>query len=525
MVKDRQRAWSAATGAVMLAGATVTGGAAAQSPLVVDPQVGATPRPLATPAPTPLPTNAPAPVIGPQAPSFRPVPVAPVPVELPAPTGDPLAIDPAADPVLRLARATTAPAAFRATIAAAVARNPAYDEALAVRAEALGARNEARARQLPVADLSFSSFKIISRQFSNDPQNLLERQRPDHRTDATARVQQLLVDFGASAYRINAANRRVEAAADGIEDAQAQLALRAVAVWYAVYDGRALVQLAQGFAANQRSLRGALELRVRQGVAAPGDLAQIDGYIASADSQLADLRRALASAEAQFEAATGSPAPADLGRAPPPDPDPVLGTASDRAYLPLSVENLPAVRAARAGAAASRKDAAALRADLIPQVSVGIDAGRYGVFETANDYDIRGSATVSWRLGGGGAQRVQQANARADGATARAARVRDEALRDARIARADVDALIDAAAALEANYIASRRARDVLTERFRVSRGQLFDVVAADSNFFTVAARYLQTVTELDTARYTLLARTGRLLPALGIDPQARRLP
>ena len=34
-----------------------------------------------------------------------------------------------------------------------------------------------------------------------------------------------------------------------------------------------------------------------------------------------------------------------------------------------------------------------------------------------------------------------------------------------------------------------------------------------------VAARYIQTVIELDTARYALLARTGRLLPALGIDP------
>jgi adhesin transport system outer membrane protein len=57
----------------------------------------------------------------------------------------------------------------------------------------------------------------------------------------------------------------------------------------------------------------------------------------------------------------------------------------------------------------------------------------------------------------------------------------------------------------------------VLAERFRVSRGTVFDLLGAQSNYFGVAARYLQTVIELDTARYALLARTGRLLSVLGI--------
>ena len=100
-------------------------------------------------------------------------------------------------------------------------------------------------------------------------------------------------------------------------------------------------------------------------------------------------------------------------------------------------------------------------------------------------------------------------------------RTRLDSQRDAEIALADVAALQDAQTAIEANYLASRRARDVLAERFRVSRGTLFDLLASQSNYFGVAARYVQTVIELDTARYALLARTGRLLPALGIQPAA----
>ena len=47
----------------------------------------------------------------------------------------------------------------------------------------------------------------------------------------------------------------------------------------------------------------------------------------------------------------------------------------------------------------------------------------------------------------------------------------------------------------------------------------MIDVLTAEGNYFGVAARYVQALIELDTARYTLLARTGKLLEALSIAP------
>jgi outer membrane protein, adhesin transport system len=120
-------------------------------------------------------------------------------------------------------------------------------------------------------------------------------------------------------------------------------------------------------------------------------------------------------------------------------------------------------------------------------------------------------------------QRADQARARAMGADARARRTHIDAERDALVARSDLDALEAARTAIQANYLASRRSRDVLAERFRVSRGTLFDVLTAETNYFSVAARYIQTVAELDTARYVLLARTARLLPTLGLAPDRLR--
>jgi adhesin transport system outer membrane protein len=504
--------------------------------LVVDPQQGATPRPVTPTQPTPStatplqPRVSSPPVVRP--PVADPITIQPVrgaapdgvlpespgmqarPGGLPAPSRDPLRIDPALDPVLRLSLASADPEAFRAAIRSTVERNPSNAEAVASRDIAVAQRNEARTLELPVIDVGVTSFKILDRDFSNDPRNVLERSRPRERTDATFRLLQPVFDFGTAQNRIKAGNRRIAAGSASIDDAANQVALRGVASWYQVFGYRALVTLSETFVENQAALRVAIQDRIRQGYAAPADVAQVESYIAAAQAQLANYRRQLASAEAQYTALTGAPPPETLGRAPA-----VTGPSISQQVAQLDAETIPAVRSARLAAEAARFDARSTRADALPGVAVGLDAGRYGVFENARDYDIRGSVTVSHRFLGGANQRTNQAFARARGAEAVYERVRQDAVRDAAIAWADVTALQESEAAIRGNYIATRQSRDVLAERFRVARGTLFDLLATETNYFNVAARYVETVTELDIARYNLLARRGKLLEAFGIAP------
>src|SRR3546814_7393994 len=102
-----------------------------------------------------------------RSPPLRGEPV-PFPQSLPAPTREPMAIDPAEDPILRLAESSIAPDFFRSAIADAVRRNPDLDSAYAQRAQARAARAEARWGQLPVADISITNFQTLSRAFSHD---------------------------------------------------------------------------------------------------------------------------------------------------------------------------------------------------------------------------------------------------------------------------------------------------------------------------------------------------------------------
>src|SRR3954469_19783493 len=441
-------------------------------------------------------------------------PVRAAPPSLPPPSTDPLKIDFATDPVLRLSRSQTDPAVFRALIDAAVERHPATQEAAATTAEARSVVDEAPERRLPSLDMTVSSYKVIDRAFSNDPDNVIERSRPAQRTDATLTVQQTIFDFGAGADRVLAAGARLRAAAADAEANADQVALSSIAAWYDVFAYRSLVSLTEAFVKNQEELRAAVEERIRQGVSAPGDTARVDSYLASAETRLALFRRQEANAEARFTELTGAPPLPGLERAPVAD---LPNLSRDAASL--AAMSAPQARAAQAMADSARQEAKATKADRFPQIAVGIDAGRYGVFENATDYDIRGRITMRQRLFGGTEARLAQSEARARSADARATRVRDEAARDASIAWSDVEALEEQLRAMEASYIASRRSRDVLVERFINARGNLFDVVAAEDSYFETATSYIRALSELDAARYVLLSKTGGLLAALGIDP------
>jgi adhesin transport system outer membrane protein len=425
-------------------------------------------------------------------------------------------MDLSTDPVLQLARSQASPEEFRTAIAAVVERHPGTLEYTAAAEEARALRSEARERRLPSVDLNLSSYRVISREFSNDPENVIERSRPEQRTDALVTVQQNIFDFGASERRVAAAGARLRAAMAEAEAGADRIALSAVASWYDVFAARALVTVTEGFVANQQELRDAVAERIRQGASAPGDTARVESYIASAQTRLARFRRLLSNAEARFSELAGSPPPGDLERAPVAELPAMTRDAAANAGM-----NTPAARAGLAMAEGARQEARALRADRLPQLSAGVDAGRYGVFETDRDYDVRGRVTLRQRLFGGVDARLAQGEARVRQAEARAERIREEAARDASIAWSDVQALEEQLKALEASYVASRRSRDVLLERFIHSRGDLFDVVAAEDAYFETATAYIQALSELDAARYVLLSRTGGLLAALGIAPPA----
>lgn len=435
---------------------------------------------------------------------------------LPAPTGDPLRLDLSSDPILRLSESAMPAEQFRQIVAAAVARHPGRLEAIAGGEEAAAAVEEAREGLFPSGEVTVDSYRSIAREFSNDPDNIIERSRPAQRTDALLNLRQVVLDFGATSKRIAAAGARLRGATAQLESVADQVALNTIANWYDVVAYQSLVAVGEEFAEAQDSFRDAINERIRQGASAEGDLARIESYIARANTRLAQFRRSSAQAEARFAEFTGTAPFAVQPRAPR-----VGGEPISREVAVQDARSAPDVRAAEAGADAARQDYRAARSELLPLVTAGVDGGTYGILEDEPDYDVRARLTLRYRFFGGAEPRVAQIGAAARAADARAQRVREEAERSASIAWSDVQALEEQVAALRENYVASRRTRDVQVERFRVARGTINDVLDANESYFETAVAFVLAMSELDAARYVLLSRTGKLLDTLEIEPGA----
>jgi outer membrane protein, adhesin transport system len=203
------------------------------------------------------------------------------PVVIPAPNPAPLSAADENDPVLLLARALSDPDAFREVIAEAVKASPSIAEGKADGAAAIATRENAEAQLLPRVDLAMSANTAFAREFSNDPDNVIERSRGKGRVDATLSAEQIVIDFGASVRRVDAAVARIESSEAELDRKTETAALRAISVWYELFAYGHLVELAKSYLDRTNALRPAIEQRIAQGVAAPVERARLDSAIAS----------------------------------------------------------------------------------------------------------------------------------------------------------------------------------------------------------------------------------------------------
>ncbi|WP_299324186.1 TolC family protein [Parasphingopyxis sp.] len=431
---------------------------------------------------------------------------------LPMPDSDPLTLDATTDPIILFLQRTTTQQDFARYIEQAIRANAAIDEAVAGIAEASASRREARAGLFPTIDIGLSARTSIARNFSNDPDNILERSRSTGRTDATFSVNQTVLDFGATSIRISAASARLRAAEFEAARQADEVALQAIAAWYDVCTYRMMVHLTEQFIERQINLREAIQMRVRQGVSAQADIVTVDALIAISEALTARYLRELANAETRFTSYFDVEPPPNIVMPAVPE-----FRFSSRDAVHLAAARTPAVEITRAQSRAALQDSRAARSDTLPRVTAGIEGGRFGIFENDNDYDIRGVVSLQYRLFGAADARADQARALARAAEARAERVREDAVRLALIAWTDVDALEQELAAAERGYLTARQSRDVVLTRFENLRGSLFDVIDAERRYAEATTAYIASTTELGAAHYVLLSRTGGLLSTLGI--------
>ena len=438
-------------------------------------------------------------------------------IALPAPGGDPRAIDFDRDAVLGFGRGAGPAQPFLERLGKAVEAHPAVLAAVAEQQVANAVRTQVRAGLFPRLDAQLVGARALARDFG-DRSAIVESLTPRSRADASISGDQLLWDFGATGQRIAAATDRTRAAQAEVERVAGDTALRAVAAYYDVLGYQTLFEISSTSVVRQRDILGDVKTRVAQGFGAGGDTARTEAVLADAEAQNARIERSLAQARARYREAFGDAPASRLTRSVPP-----ASAAQNLDTAQALARQSPAVQVALRRAEAARREYRAAKADGLPRLSAGINGTRYDVF-TGSDYEVRGTLVLRQSLFAGGRQRgvIAEAAARSRGEAFVADRVTGETERDAGAAFTDVVALARTATTLEAAYVANRRARDTYVEQFRVSRGTLIELLRAEQAYVAAASAYLQGVVELDVARYALLVRTGEILPVVGVKITAQ---
>jgi adhesin transport system outer membrane protein len=433
---------------------------------------------------------------------------------LPGPSGAPQSIDPAGDPLLRFMARTDGAEDFDHTIARAVTRHPSVGQAIAIRSETVQDRVEAKAELIPQLNVHLSSERSLARNFGRDSGNVVERSRPVSRIDAILSGEQLLYDFGATQKRITAAKARITASEADVADVATSAALSALSAYYQVLTSQTLIALGRAFVDRNKDILEDARFRFEQGYGPAGDIARVDSYVATAESQVAGFERQLSAASARYAEMFGTEPPLLLDRPPPP----ATAATDHAAALDLS-RTVPLVAAGEARLADAKLMSKAARADRLPRVTAVVDAARYDAIGTGSDYDVRGRLVLNQSLSGKSvsAARTGRAQARVEQAEFARERAVSEAEREAGIAFKDVEALEHQRAALSRAYIANRRTRDLAVEQLKVARGNLIDLLRTERDYFDSATALVRGSFELDLVRYVLLARTGEMLGHFGI--------
>lgn len=438
---------------------------------------------------------------------------------IPEPEPDPFGVVDASDPIILFANRRLDADTFRQEISEAVAAAPSAAEARATVRIAKAQRLDALSALLPSQSNTLTSFRVIDRYFSGSNATIIERSRPRNRTDYNFRFDQLVFDWMASPNRLRASAARVVSAENDLESTRSQAALEVVAAWYDAFAYHSILALSDSFGLSIARIDGLLRERVKAGASSDGDLVQIAKERANNDVRRARFAREAAQAEARYLALTQA-SPDLFARAP------RLGPAAMTLdFVMLRAEGSAPVESARRLANASLYEARAAEADALPSIRVGVEGGRFGVFETEGDRETRATVTVSHNFSGRTVARIDEFAARRSLALARYERVRMETLRDARIAFTNLEHYAAEEAAAQVAYLSARRSRDVTAERFRLRSGTLFDLLETEGNLLDSALAYLEAMSSHDTAHYVLLSRSGLLLSALEIDvPGARQI-
>ena len=397
---------------------------------------------------------------------------------------------------------------FNAKIRRAVGGHPAFHAQASTLDESRAERRAARAALYPQLSAQFRGDYSLTRDFAPNTDNVVESLRPTEQISAGVTASQLIFDGGATLQRIKSARARDEEFKSALSTRINDLTLSTLAAYHDLATSQALLAMGEAFIRRHNDILEDVKERERLGAGSKADVTRAVARLASARARVSEVRESQRLAEIRYEEFFKD-APGLLVL-------PSFGNMTvdnrDQAVASAMTRN-PEVAAAISRADAARADYKAAKGARLPEVRLSVDATKFDVFDSNDDFDVRAGVNVNYNIFGGGARAAQISIA---GSKARREKfseeqIRLEIAREASIAFERRDGAEARLEALATSVIAHDETRELVLERYRLSRGDLIDVLQAENDYFEAGFAYLTGLINRDMAIYALMEHTGDL--------------
>lgn len=398
---------------------------------------------------------------------------------------------------------------FIEQVSDAVSDHPEYLSSLDSLRAAGASLKGTKSNLLPQIKLIIDSNNQLDKSFEDGSNNLFEKSRSDHKTDATITVSQLLYDFGATSNDISKSQALFDAKRAELSSTILDLIYRSVISYINVAAYTIFTNTINDSYERHTAIKERIEQKVEGGLSAPRELSRAQARQAEAYAKLITVRQNLSKAISEYRIYFPiNPLPEKL----PPEILELQFRTKDISRN-LMMQNNPSVLRAISALEASVFNAKKVKGESLPRLDLEIRGSQYNLSEQSDEYDVYSGLNLSYDLYTGGRMRALNEEAQAESSAymnnkdAIIRKIEAEmsnSLQNIKLIPANIEAYQNA-------YKANKQSQFYANEQFQTSNVLLLDLLQTERDFLESSQALIEALRSSQIENYSYMKLTGEL--------------
>ena len=398
---------------------------------------------------------------------------------------------------------------FVEQVSEAVSAHPEYLSSLDSLKAAGANLKGSRSNLLPQVRLIIDSNNQLDKSFEDGSNNLFEKSRSEHKTDATITVSQLLYDFGATRNDISKSEALFDAKRAELSSTILDLIYRSVISYINVSAYTIFTNTINDSYNRHTAIKKRIEQKVEGGLSAPRELSRAEARQAEAYAKLITVRQNLGKAISEYRVYFPS---SELPNKLPPE-NLNLQFRSIIESRNLMMQGNPNILRAISALEASVFNTKKVKGESLPRLDLEIRGSQYNLSKQSDEYDVYSGLNLSYDLYTGGRSRALNEEAQAESSAymnnkdAIIRKIEAEMNNSLQI----IKLIPDNIAAYQNAYRANKQSQYYANEQFQTSNVLLLDLLQTERDFLESSQALIEALRSSQIESYSYMKLTGEL--------------